>query len=186
MSATSSRSSTSQAVIIGRLGRPHGVRGVIHARPTGPTLAALPLGRSLEIRPREGAPARTLRLLGREGEGERLRLRLEGVDDRDAAAALGGAVVAVEAEHIVLPQDPDTWLVSDLVGCTVIEVGEDRAGGERQLGPVTEVLDLPANDVLTVAGADGPLLIPFTADAVVEVAVAARTIRVRGGLVVDG
>ncbi|MEQ8832920.1 MAG: ribosome maturation factor RimM [Miltoncostaeaceae bacterium] len=183
MSGTSSRSSTSAPVIVGHVGRPHGVRGVVHARPTGPTLGALPIGEAIEVRPREDAPARSLRLLAREGSGERLRLTLEGVGDRDAAAALAGAVLEVAAERIVVPEDPDTWLVTDLVGCRVVEV--DDAGGERDLGPVSEVHGLPANDVLEVAGSAGRLLIPFTADAVVEVAVPARTIRVRSGLVVD-
>lgn len=157
------------------------MRGVLHARPTGTTLAALPLGEVLEVRPRDDASYRSLRLLEREGTGDRLRLTLEGIDDRDGAAALTGAYIAVPAHRIAVPEDPDTWLVTDLVGCRVVEV--DAAGDERDLGPVAQVYDLPANDVLEVVGAEGPLLIPFTADAVLTVGVAERVIRIRAGLV---
>ena len=40
----------------------------------------------------------------------------------------------------------------------------------------------PANDVLEVSGADGDLLVPFTADAIVELDLASRRIVVRADL----
>ena len=63
----------------------------------------------------------------------------------------------------------------DLVGCEVLL-------GERPAGTVAEVHAAPANDVLEVSGADGDLLVPFTADAVVELDLAARRIVVRPDL----
>jgi 16S rRNA processing protein RimM len=161
-------------VVIGRLGRPHGVRGVLHARPTGATLATLEPGERVWI-VAEGSPARSMTVTSLEGAGERLRLRLDDVDDRDTAAALTGAVIEVPAGRVVAPDDPDTYFVEELIGC------EARAG-ERPLGEVTEVHAAPANDVLEVAGPEGPLLIPFTADAVQDIDLPARVIRVRADL----
>jgi ribosomal 30S subunit maturation factor RimM len=53
--------------------------------------------------------------------------------------------------------------------------------GERRLGEVADVLEYPANDVLEVRSGDreDPLLLPFAADAVLDVDVAGRRIRVR-------
>jgi 16S rRNA processing protein RimM len=132
----------------------------MHARPTGATLATLEPGEGVWVAP-DGAPARGMVVEAIEGSGERLRLRLAGVADRDAAAALTGAVLEVPPERVVAPDDPDTYFVEELVGC------EMRAGG-RPLGEVT--------------GDEGPLLIPFTADAIEEVDLDAGIIRVRADL----
>jgi 16S rRNA processing protein RimM len=161
-------------VIIGRLGRPHGVRGLLHARPTGATLATLEPGETVWITPGE-APARGMVVESVEGSGDRLRVRLAGVADRDGAASLTGAVIEVPPDRVVAPDDPDTYFVEELVGCAV------RAG-ERLIGEVTEVHSAPANDVFEVKGEEEALLIPFTADAIEEVDLDARVIRVRGDL----
>lgn len=163
--------------MIGHLGRPHGVRGALHARPTGATLETIRPGESLHVAP-VGAPPRSLTVAGLEGAGERLRMRLQGVDDRDAAAVLAGATLAVHEERVRVPAEDDTFLVTDLLGCELVL-------GDRPLGPVTDVHSGPANDALEVAAADGPVLVPFTADAVRELDVAGRRIVVRADLL-DG
>ena len=175
----------SEAVVIGRIGRPHGVRGAVHARPSGPTLAGIAVGESVEVRP-AGGPPRTLVLTGRAGTTEGPILTFDGVASREDAAALTGAELAVALERVAALDDPDTFFVRDLVGCRVLL-------GDRPLGEVREVFSGPANDVLEVApasGADGPdatapgppVLIPFTADAVVELDVPGRRIVVRPDL----
>lgn len=164
-------------MVIGRLGRPHGVRGVMHARPTGVTLAGLQPGETVHVMHAGGGASREV--LSVEGSGERLRLRLSGVDDRDAASALAGAFLSVPAARVRVPDAPDTFLVSDLVGCAV-------HAGDVVLGTVTDVLPAPANDALEVRTADGAtVLLPFTADAVRDIDAAARRITVREGLVGD-
>ena len=56
--------------------------------------------------------------------------------------------------------------------------------GDRPLGEVREVFSGPANDVLEVAppGGGSPVLIPFTADAVLDLDVPGRRIVVRPDL----
>ena len=92
-----------------------------------------------------------------------------------AAAALSGGTLEVDEDRLVVPGDADTYLVSDLVGC-------DLWIGAARLGSVSEVHAAPANDVLEVDAADGPVLVPFTADAVVAVDLDARRIDVRPDL----
>ena len=167
--------------MIGRVGRPHGVRGAVRARASGPTLAGIAVGESLEVRP-AGAPPRTLVVTGRAGTSDGPILTFDGVATREDAAALTGAELAVPAERVPPIDDPDTFLVSDLVGCRVLV-------GDRPLGEVREVFAGPANDVLEVVGPPGegsdagtPVLIPFTADAVVQLDVPGRRIVVRPDL----
>lgn len=165
--------------MVGRIGRPHGVRGAVRARPSGRTLAEIAVGESLEVRP-AGGPPRTLVLVARAGTAEGPILTFGGVASREEAAALTGAELAVPPERVPPIDDPDTFLVRDLVGCRVLI-------GDRPLGEVREVIAGPANDVLEVAapaGAEGdrPVLIPFTADAVVDLDVSGRRIVVRPDL----
>lgn len=161
-----------ERVVVGRIGRPHGVRGAVQAVATGPTLATLPEGAELVATDRGGAD-RALRLAARAGTGERPVLTFEGVGDRESAAELTGAVLSVAAERVPRLDDPDTFYVRDLLGCRLLE-------GERDLGTVAAIHPGPANDVLELE--DGTL-VPFTGDAVREVDPAARRIRIRPGLI---
>ncbi|MDR1816385.1 MAG: ribosome maturation factor RimM [Clostridiales Family XIII bacterium] len=112
-------------------------------------------------------------------------VKLDGVDDRDAAEALVGREVwADEAALREAMQDDGAFLVSDLVGCAVT----DAADGAR-LGTVTGVIDNPAHDILEIAvpaegaedAADGrgrKILLPMVDVFVAEVNPAARFILV--------
>jgi 16S rRNA processing protein RimM len=173
---------TEAPVVIGRIGRPHGIRGAVRARPSGRTLAAIAPGESVEVRP-AGGPPRDLVLAGRAGTPEQPILTFEGVATREDAAALTGAELAVAAERVPSVDDPDTFMVRDLVGCAVLL-------GDRPLGEVREVISGPANDVLEVVppppAGGPPVLIPFTADAVTDLDVAGRRIVVRPDLLGPG
>src|SRR5690606_16484034 len=68
----------SEAVVIGRIGRPHGVRGAVRARASGRTLAEIAVGESVEVRP-AGAPPRTLVLASRAGTADSPILTFDGV-----------------------------------------------------------------------------------------------------------
>jgi 16S rRNA processing protein RimM len=104
--------------------------------------------------------------------------KLEGIDDRDAAMQLSGALIAIMPEQLnELAKGEYYW--RDLIGLRVI----NREGVE--LGTVRRLLETGANDVLVVAGGKSAsqggreLLIPYTPGrAVVEVDLEQRLIRV--------
>lgn len=160
--------------MIGRIGRPHGIGGAVHSRASGPTLPTIAVGEVVEVRPREGE-SRRLTVTARSGMADQPILAFEGVASRDEASVLSGAEIAVPADRVTGLDDPDTFFVRDLVGCDVLL-------GDVALGPVTQVISAPANDVLEVSGAEGPVLVPFTADAVVTLDVPGRRIVLRPDL----
>jgi 16S rRNA processing protein RimM len=114
-------------------------------------------------------------LAARAGMDDRPILSFEGVATREQAALLTDAEILVDPGRVPPLDDPDTFLVRDLIGCEV-------ALGARPLGPVREVHAAPANDVLEVTTGDGPLLVPFTADAVTDLDVPGRRIVLRADL----
>jgi len=89
---------------------------------------------------------------GRE-QGKGLVAQLEGINDRDAAAALNGLEVAIKQSQLPeLPKDEYYW--SDLIGLKV----ETVTG--VSLGKVIDMMETGANDVLIVKS-DQERLIPF-------------------------
>lgn len=158
-------------MVIGQVDRPHGVRGELRAHATGPTLGGLDLPAVVHLGDPVGGP-RTL--LTVRGTPPRVIVTFEGVEDRDAAAALTGAPIEVDAD-VLPPLDEDVFYVRDLLGCRVLE-------GDVPAGEIADVLERPANDVLVVRLEDGQeRLVPFHADFVVAVDAGQRIVRVRPG-----
>ncbi len=138
---------------VGKVGRPHGLDGSFHVREPSHALAE---GTLLVV---AGAERRVER---RSGTDAAPLLRLEGVNDREAAAALTGQPLSVAA--VQEPLADDEWLAADLVGCEVPGVGT-----------VARVLPGESCDVLEIE--DGTL-IPLVSDAVRGIDVGARRIEV--------
>lgn len=82
-----------------------------------------------------------------------LLMKLEGVEDMDAALALKGQPVSVRRSDVTLPEG--VYFDQELVGLTArnAETGE-------ALGTVEEVLSYPAHKVYAVRGGKDEYLIP--------------------------
>ena len=97
--------------------------------------------------------------------------QLAGVEDRDAAAALGGVEIEVPRECLEPVTDGEFYW-NDLIGLEVETLTGDR------LGQVQRMMETGANDVMVVTG-ERRRLIPFVHGGVVrEVDLEAGTIRV--------
>jgi 16S rRNA processing protein RimM len=136
------------------VGRAHGMDGSFYVdRP------AHPLEEGTVVRV-AGADRKVER---RAGTDDRPLIRLEGIDDRDGAAALRGEFLLLDIEDA--PLEEGEFIVSDLVGCRI-----------EGLGYVERVLDGPSCDVLEV-GEEG-MLVPLVSDAVKRVDLEQRIIEV--------
>lgn len=141
---------------MGRIGAPNGVRGWVKVqsdtRPPENILTYDPWYLGDEERPRRVVEARR--------QGRHLVVRLEGIEDREAAAALTHRVVSVARDRLPEPE-PDSYYWADLEGLTVVT--PDGA----ELGTVQGLFETGANDVMVVRG-ERERLIPFIRDTVVR------------------
>ena len=143
-------------ILMGVIGRPQGVRGLLHVH----SYAAEDLAGYSPLLDEQGR-AWTLAWRG-EGVAELRDAQGEAVPDRTAAERLVNVKLYVERDRLPAPDAEDFYL-SDLVGMTAS--GADGA----ELGRVVQVHDYGAGASLEIARAGTPLLVPFTRDAVPEV-----------------
>lgn len=149
-------------VRVGTVGRPHGVHGAFHV--SGPCgWWDFPAGSVLLL---DGAERRVESVAG---AAERPIVRLDGLDDRDAATALTGSVLELPGAALPEPEE-DSWFRFDLVGCEVF-------AGARRLGRVASVEDGVAHDVLLLDDEAGTR-IPFVGELVPGVDVPGRRLDV--------
>ena len=154
---------------IGRVQRPHGVRGELRvelftAHPEHiAELDTLYVGDVYE--PHE--------VLGVRMHQDLALILLRGYESRNAADTLRGATVYVALEDAV-PLDDDEVYEYQLEGLTVVtDEGEP-------LGEIVEVFTAPdANDVLIVHGPLGEILIPVIEDVIIELDLEAGRVVVR-------
>ena len=101
-----------------------------------------------------------------------LVVKLQGIDDRDAAFACKGKQIAVP--RALLPKlETEEYYWSDLIGLAV----KNQQGVD--FGVVTDVFATGANDVVVAKSEDGiERLIPYIAQVIVEVCLEAKTMLV--------
>ena len=149
-------------VIVGRIGRPHGIRGevTVEVRTDDPEGRLAP-GASLRTDPPAVGP---LTIVDGHVHGGRLLLRFDGYADRSAAERLRGVLLVADIDPAERPEDPDEFYDHQLVGLAV------RTVAGEAVGTLHEVLHLPGQDVLAVRRDDGTeALVPFVAELVPEV-----------------
>jgi 16S rRNA processing protein RimM len=140
-------------VVVGRIGRPHGVRGevTVEVRTDDPDLRFVP-GAVLRTDPPERGP---VTIAGVHWHSGTLLLRLEGIDSREAAETVRNTELLVGVADLPEIEDPDSYYDHQLVGLTA------RLPDGGVLGEIV-VVRHEAQDLLVVRRADGPdVLIPF-------------------------
>lgn len=163
-----------ERIAVGYVARVKGVRGEV------------------KIEPLTHDPQRFDRLgelvLSKEGREHRVRLESWRVEGRSLVAKFAGIDTCEQARELLVkgyltiapeelaPLPPDTFYISELVGCRVeTETGE-------AVGQITEVLTLPTTDAYVIRPAKGgdDFLLPAVGDFVVEVLPAQQRVVVRG------
>ena len=154
-------------VVVGRIGRPHGIRGEVpvETRTDEPDARFAP-GSVLLV----DSPLGQLVVDGMHWHSGRLLLSFEGVHDRTAAEGLRGLLLEVERGEDEAPDDPDEFYDSALIGCAVV------LGDGTRVGRIAEVAHLPGQDLLVVDRESGEVLVPFVEQFVPVVDIAGRRI----------
>jgi len=147
----------------GRVGRPHGLDGSFYV--TAPRPRLLVIGTSVSV------AGRTVAIVRRAGTDRRPIGRLGGVEDRASAEAMRGEALAVEQREAPSLAEGEWW-AHELEGLEVVD-------GERLLGTVSRLIELPSCEALEVLRERGePVLVPMVRDAIRRVEVSEGRIEV--------
>jgi 16S rRNA processing protein RimM len=156
-------------VIVGRIGRPHGIRGevVIGVRTDEPDLR-FALGATLAAASSpdgDDAGGERLTVASARWHSGQLLIGFAGITDRTAAAELTGSWLSVDSGQLPQIADPDEFRDHELIGLSV------RTPAGDPVGVVTDVLHY-GQDLLVVrraGGRDEECLVPFVKAIVPEV-----------------
>jgi 16S rRNA processing protein RimM len=129
---------------VGRIGKPHGVRGDLFISLTSDVASRHAVGATFTIV--ESAGHRTLTIATVRPQQDRFVVHFEGVDDRNDAEKLTNKFLYAEPV-----ENEDGLWVHQLIGSNVV----DMAG--ESWGTCTGVLQNPAHDILEI---EGGLLVP--------------------------
>ncbi|MFC6085375.1 ribosome maturation factor RimM [Sphaerisporangium aureirubrum] len=157
-------------LVVGRIGRPHGVHGevTVEVRTDDPEARFGP-GTSLATDPPQAGP---LTIEGARWHKSILLLRFAGVAGREGAEELRGVMLVIDSADVPPTGDPDEFHDHQLIGLAVETVRGD---------PVGEVVEVRhhGQDLLVIRRGAGEVLVPFVKALVPEVDLAG------GRLVVD-
>ncbi|HVZ71513.1 MAG TPA: ribosome maturation factor RimM [Polyangia bacterium] len=157
-------------VLLGVVGKPHGVHGELWLRPHNAHGRSFDGLRAIVLD--KAGVRETRQIVSLRWSPDGALVRLAGVDSREAAAAL--TLAEVRAPRASLPPlAPGEFYVSDVIGCAV----SDEAG--RVLGVVAGTFWNGAQDVMIVGEGEDEQLIPLIAEFVVAVDAPARKVVVR-------
>ncbi|TIC81103.1 ribosome maturation factor RimM [Nocardioides sp. GY 10127] len=153
-------------VLVGRLGKPHGIRGeiTVDVRTDSPELRFAP-GAVLRAQAPRGSAWTGTSLTVRRARSHSgvLLVSFEEVADRSAAEAVRGVLLHATLPADERPEDPEEFYDHQLEGLTVL----DTEGVEH--GTVTRLVHGGAQDLLAVRTAHGERLVPFVTALVPEV-----------------
>ena len=157
-------------VVIGRIVKPHGVRGELKMIPLTNVAGRFQPGLEVIVEFGDGhLESRSIEQV--RGVGKTI-IELSGIDSREEAERFPGSYITVPRSQ--LPKlEEDTFYAFDLIGMKAID-----SGGET-VGSVFDIESYPANDVLVLEGGKGEIMVPLVRDYVLKVDMAARTITVR-------
>jgi len=160
---------TEDLVLIGRIARPHGIRGHVIVNPDTDFAGE----RFREgVRLLVGTDAKPMTVTAARFQQGRPVIALEGVETMNDAERLAGAELKLPASEIpALPEG--TFHRFDLVGCEV----RDEAG--EIIGEVAGVEGPMDHSRLVINAPHGEVLIPLVSDFCVEIAPAEKRIIVR-------
>lgn len=154
-------------VAVGRISRPHGVRGELAVTVLSEVASRFDPGAVVLL-----DDGRSLTVTSSKPHGAMLLVTFAEVPTREAGKELSGRLLSVPAASSP-PAPEGTWWDHEIVGCAV------ATDAGRDLGVVEDVIHTPANDVWSVVRDGEETLVPVLADLLVEVDVVARRILLR-------
>lgn len=159
-------------VVIGRVSRPHGIKGEIsieYFNPEDPRLFSR--YQMIFLQGDEGDPQAYRPITVRPHKRSIVAL-LEGIRTREEAEQLRGKTVLVDSAELP-PLEEDEYYWHEILGMRVV------TEGGRQVGTVAEIVPTGSNDVYVVREGTKEILIPAIKEVIVAIDRQTRTIVMR-------
>lgn len=153
----------SDAVVVGRIAKAHGIRGEVSVEVLSENPERFAIGARLGHRDRE------LTVEAARRHGDRLLVKFEEVPDRNAAESLRGSELTVPEEEVA-PLPAGRYYPHELEGLVV----SDSRGS--RLGTFVRVERSPAHDIWVVDAGGREVMVPAVESFVVEVDIEAGRI----------
>jgi 16S rRNA processing protein RimM len=153
-------------LVVGRIGRAHGVQGeaTIEVRTDDPDLR-FAIGEKLSL---ENGSALTVS--GSRWHNQILLLSFAGITDRNKIEELRDQLLYAEVD--TTSTAPGEYHFQQLIGCQVF------LPDQSNLGEVTEIVQLPGQDLLSVAAKKGEILIPMVKQIILSIDVSKKIIQI--------
>ena len=143
---------------VGKVVKPHGVRGKVKIAYFGKDLNQFPLYRKIFIKDHLGRPE-SYEVLDITLQPPRLILQLKGIEKLEETKNLIGKEIFVRREDLPEPEEGEYYWF-EILGMAV----ETEKG--RRIGTVKEILPTGANDVYIVQGKRKEILLPATEEVI--------------------
>ena len=148
-------------VTIGRVIKARGLRGEIKVKPLSNVLDRFKFLHEITLELKNGENI-NFNIEYSRISGVNIILKLNGIDDRDAAEKLRSAYINVTLDNVA-PLDNNSYYIFDLVGMGVFDSGNNK------IGSVSRIEQYPANDVIVVEKETEEIIIPAIKEFIVGI-----------------
>ena len=153
-------------LVVGRIGRAHGVQGeaTIEVRTDDPDIR-FAVGQSVTL-----ADGRSLKISANRWHNQILLLSFLGINDRNQIEELRDQLLYAEVD--TNSTEPGEYHFQQLIGSQVV------LPDGSNLGLVSEVVQLPGQDLLSVASQKGEVLIPMVKQIIISIDIEKKLIKI--------
>ena len=156
-----------QEVILGQIIKPHGIKGYVKVISYAESPKSFKRTEALYVRSRNGRDM-AYRVEDVNGKGNKVIIKLSGIDTRQDAERLIGSVILINRKDLPDTDDGEYYWY-DLIGMEV----HDSSG--EYLGVIKKIFQTGSNDVYVIQGDEGEeILIPGTYEAVREIRISEK------------
>ena len=138
-------------ISVGRIVRPHGIRGEVKVAPLTDRPEIFEELRSVYVEDAQGN-GEWVEIEGVRVQAERIIPKLSNIDDRDGAEGIRECFLRIEEESLAL--DEDSYHIHRLIGFDVKTTAGDR------IGSLADIMRMPSQDVYVVDAGGKEILIP--------------------------
>ncbi|MBI4728472.1 MAG: ribosome maturation factor RimM [Acidobacteria bacterium] len=160
-----------ERLVVGRIVRPHGVRGEVLVESLSDAPQRFRAGALLGAERPDGRVA-TLTVESSRGSGGRLLVRFREIADRDGAEAARGTLLSIPSSEAMTPPE-GSYFPHQIEGLEVA----DESG--RRIGRIARVVSAPAHDVWVVDVGGGEVMLPAVAEVIRSVDLQSGRITIR-------